>query len=97
MQWGCCVGPQLTTSCHPCCPPLCLPSAALQLIDERLQQVLERESQRHVQLQPSGNVISHVQRGTTLVGTICNSACLAGFHARIHGNWPEVKGFQVLP
>lgn len=36
----------------------------LQLIDERLQQVLLLESQRHAQLQPSGNIIQHVQRGT---------------------------------
>ena len=34
-----------------------------QVIDERLQQLLDLESQRHAQLQPSGNIIQHVQRG----------------------------------
>lgn len=37
--------------------------ACFQAIDERLQGVLELESQRHAQLTPSGNIIQHVQRG----------------------------------
>lgn len=37
--------------------------ACFQAIDERLQGVLELESQRHAQLTPSGNIIQHVQQG----------------------------------
>lgn len=44
--------------------PACVSWSWLQVIDERLQQVLEVESQRHAQMQPSGNIIQHVQRGT---------------------------------
>jgi hypothetical protein len=49
---------------------------ALQVIDERLQQVLAVESQRHAQMQPSGNIIQHVQRGACLLPEPDLSACV---------------------
>lgn len=45
--------------------------ACLQAIDERLQGVLELESQRHAQLTPSGNIIQHVQRGESSSQQLC--------------------------
>lgn len=62
--------------------PVAHDATSAQVIDERLQQVLDLGSQRHAQLHPSGNIIQHVQRGEHLV-LVGNAS---GVHSR-HTGW----------